>query len=759
MRRIAAILLVSLILGNHAYPASAAPLRAMLTVTVNSVDKGMHVVQVDGDDILIARNDVENLGLNNVPGAGAGAAAYVSLSSLAPALKFTVDEKTLTVVINVAAQYLAGTTVNMQDSGAIAAEHTSSTFLNYAVSKASQSSAALSGEFGTSVARGLLYASFSKDSSGITPGIVNWTFDSQAKMRRVTIGDADATAGDLGGSTQIRGIAIQRDWQLNSRFNRQVSNSLSGVVESPSTASIYVNGLLVGTQELPPGAFNLSNIPMINGSNNVQVVIRDAFGHEQVIQRTFYHSLSALNPGLSDYSFALGSQRDGLSGTPSSGRGPMAFVAHYIRGVNDTFTGGGDVSLTQGALDLGPSFVFATRYGQFTGEAQMSDAKDARGLAELLAYDYSGRGLGFNGEILMQTPQYSSVSVLPAEDRMLFRASGGITLPLGKRREISFRFSRGRDRDHGASNEFDTGTSVRIGRRLALALTYRMQNGYGGGGSGFYTTLSMPFGGDGELTSTSTFGGSDAGTSISAGRSARADQPLGYDVMYSRQTDQSQLGYDLEYYAAHGLYSAQRITAGGAASTQLSASGSVVYIDRGFYFSRPVEDAFVLVDASLPGVVVEENNQPMGKTDHHGKLFLPDAISYYQNEVRLNSSNAPMNYSFDKTLDRVTPSYRGGAVAHFALHRTQSFLGSVMVRENGKSIAPAYGQMTLSFPNGKNARSDIGENGEFYLENVPPGTYPAKIEYSKGTCSMKMTIPDVAQPYVRMGRLVCDGSP
>ncbi|MBV8639225.1 MAG: fimbrial biogenesis outer membrane usher protein [Candidatus Eremiobacteraeota bacterium] len=755
MRRIAAVLITSLILGRYASPASAAPQRAMLTMTVNSVDKGMHIVQVDGDDVLVSRNDVADLGLSKVPGTDRGTSAFISLASLAPALKFTVDEKTLTVAMTVAAQYLGDTTVSLTDSSAIAAERTSSAFVNYAVSKGTQSPVTLSGEFGSTVAQGLLYASFSKSSSGFVPGLINWTTDSQTKLRRIIIGDGSTTAGDLGGSTLIRGVTVQRDWQLNSRFNRQVSTSLNGIVESPSTASIYVNGLLVGTQELPPGAFNLSNIPLISGSNDVQVVIRDAFGHEQVIRRTFYHSLESLNPGLSDYSFALGFERNGLSGTNGSGNGPLAFVGHYVRGLTGTFTGGADMSFAQGAVNAGPSFVFATRLGQFTSEAQVSHAAGAGGFAGLVAYDYSGRSLGFNGELMMETPQYSSVSLLPGEDRMLFRASGGVSVPLGKQRMIEFRFSKGRDRDHGTSTEFDTGTSVRIARRLSLALAYRLQNGYGGGGSGFVTTLSMPFGGDGELTSTT---GNATGTSVSAGRSARADQPLGYDVMYSRQSDQSQLGYDLEYYGAHGLYSAQRITAGGETSTELSASGSVVYIDRGMYFSRPVQDAYVLVDASLPGVVVDENNQPMGKTDRNGKLFLPDAVSYYQNEVRLNSSNAPMNYSFDKTLDRVTPSYRGGAVAHFALHRTQSFLGTLIVHTASKAVAPAYGQLTLELANGKTARSDIGENGEFYLENVAPGTYPAKIEYKDGLCSMKMTIPNVAQPYVRMGTVRCDGS-
>lgn len=758
MRRAAAFVLASLILGSHVSVASAAGQRAMLTVTVNSVDKGMHVLLVDGDDVLVPRNDVADLGLSKVPGVDAGTSSSVSLTALAPAVKFTIDEKTLTVAITVAPQYLEGAKVSVVDMGAVAAEHTNSAFLNYAVSKDTQSPVTLSGEFGATLARGLLYASFSKSSLGITPGFVNWTSDSQAKMRRIIVGDASGTAGDLGGSTEIRGVTIQRDWQLNSRFNRQVSTSLSGIVESPSTASIYVNGLLVGTQALPPGAFNLSNIPLIAGANDVQVVIRDAFGHEQVIRKNYYHSLQALNPGLSDYSFSAGFERNAPGATTSSGHGPAAFLAHYLRGFTSAFTGGGDISVAQGAFDFGPSLVVASRFGQFTGEGQLSHASGAGGFAGLMAYDYSGRRFGFNGEVSLETPQYSSVSLSPADDRMLFRVSGGISVPIGTRRTIGFRFSKGRDRDHGSTTEFDTATTIKIARRLSLGIAYRMRNGYGGGGSGFFTTLSMPFGGGAELTSTTNFGGTDAGTSVSAGRSARVDQPLGYDVMYSRTAGQSQLGYDVEYYGVHGLYSAQRITADGQTSTQLSASGSVVYIDRGMYLSRPVDDAYVVVDASLPGVVVEENNRPMGKTDRHGKLFLPDAISYYQNEVRLNSSNAPMNYSFDKTLDRVTPSYRGGAVAHFALHRTQSFLGKLLVRDGAKSVAPAYGQLTIDLPSGKTARSDIGENGEFYLENLSPGTYPAKIDYKSGTCAMKVTIPDVAQPYVRMGTLTCDGT-
>jgi outer membrane usher protein len=57
--------------------------------------------------------------------------------------------------------------------------------------------------------------------------------------------------------------------------------------------------------------------------------------------------------------------------------------------------------------------------------------------------------------------------------------------------------------------------------------------------------------------------------------------------------------------------------------------------------------------------------------------------------------------------------------------------------------------------NDRQVNSPIGDRGEFYLENIPPGNYIAKVDYTKGMCSFDLNVPQSEQPLVNLGNLKC----
>ena len=124
------------------------------------------------------------------------------------------------------------------------------------------------------------------------------------------------------------------------------------------------------------------------------------------------------------------------------------------------------------------------------------------------------------------------------------------------------------------------------------------------------------------------------------------------------------------------------------------------------------------------------------------------------NRIGIGAADVPLDYTIDTTEQIIAPPFRGGALVTFPMQHTQNFLGTLVVDASKKSVIPAYGQLTVMVE-GKPAVSPLGKNGEFYLENLAAGKYPAKVEYKDGVCQFGLEIPVTDAPFVNLGTLHC----
>ena len=49
-----------------------------------------------------------------------------------------------------------------------------------------------------------------------------------------------------------------------------------------------------------------------------------------------------------------------------------------------------------------------------------------------------------------------------------------------------------------------------------------------------------------------------------------------------------------------------------------------------------------------------------------------------------------------------------------------------------------------------------GKRGEFYLENVSPGSHEARIERDGNPCTFRMTIPESDEMIIDIGEVFCE---
>ncbi len=78
---------------------------------------------------------------------------------------------------------------------------------------------------------------------------------------------------------------------------------------------------------------------MLTGAGQLQVVVTDALGREQVMVQPYYSGTALLRQGLDEFSFELGSARQDY-GSSSFAYGDVLGAATFRRGLSDSLTGG-----------------------------------------------------------------------------------------------------------------------------------------------------------------------------------------------------------------------------------------------------------------------------------------------------------------------------------------------------------------------------------------------------------------------------------
>ena len=315
-RRIFACALMLLVVALPGARVWAADQRAFLALSVNGIDCGTVMAVIRHSDVLLPVDDLTRAGLNlsSARRETIGNGSFVSLASLAPAFRYELDQKNVSIAVTASAGSFKPTNLDLatgQPPGMVFKSDTTG-FVNYSLTTTNLDSVSGFFEGGVTFHRLLFYSGLLLDNSSLVRGLTNIVWDDPANLRRLTLGDTALAAPVLGGGPFVGGLTFQKNFSLNPYFIQFPTQTISGSVTSPSTAYVYRNGVLIEQVQLPPGQFNLHQIPGLSGVSNTQVVIQNAFGGSQTINAPFYVGATLLQPGLNDYQYSIGELRYNL---------------------------------------------------------------------------------------------------------------------------------------------------------------------------------------------------------------------------------------------------------------------------------------------------------------------------------------------------------------------------------------------------------------------------------------------------------------
>ncbi len=750
---------------------------AILAIVLNGENKGEFIVALTEEgDFLLRSEDLRGMGFRELAGdiTLLGGDPHVSLRSIRGVV-FAYEEKTLTLRITAPPSLLPRRTIDFspQKQPKVYYPRDTGGFLNYGI----HYTAGRSFEFqsfdvtNTLGARAGDFLLLSDSTFSKTPEeekfirlLSSLTWDRRQDLQRAVAGDFFASSGDLGNSLNLGGVSVSKVFRIDPYFIRYPLADFSGLVAYPSQMEVYLDGNRIRTERVSPGEFDLRNISSYDGAGVVSVVIKDPFGKEQRITYPYYFTDTLLREGLHEYSYNAGFLRREF-GSRSNEYGGPAFSFFHRYGAGDSFTLGFRGEGDRDGMNAGPTATF--RFGLpgiVTTSLAGSLAKGGRGgAAGLLSHVYQDQRFSTRVSLRGFTKEYA-IAGSETEERTRYDAGAGIGYGTPELGFLSLN-ADGTKKYAGVNRRIlSLNYSRNIIRTTSLLLTYRNVREETATSEVFLGLTYYPW-----LDASASASYQRSGGTSTERIQVQKNPPVGEGVGFRGTLERNDSSSDsstlanpfLQYNGRYGIYSAEYLGefggAGGDRQTyRLSASGGVAAIGGTFGFSRPIQDSFGLVTVGrLEGVRVYQNNQEIGRTDPKGRVFVPNLGSYYENQVSIGDRDIPIEYSLSEVTKHVSPPLRSGSVIPFEVRKIQAVTGILRV-QSGEEVSPAEyyevkmqrGEEEIVFPTGK--------GGEFYLENVPPGTYRSLAEISGKSCSFDLTVPETDEMIVDLGVLTCE---
>jgi outer membrane usher protein len=691
----------------------------------------------------------------------------ISLNSLYPRVSYKIDMNASTIYIMAHPELLEDNVFDLSYYPAYEVLRTKdgSAFLNYSVRYSldenfDYTSLGVPWEIGSNIGGSLLFSNFSFTKTETDEKHVrlntNITVDDPKIHSRLIMGDFSASSGELGSGGSYGGLSFSSNFEPEPFFITSPGQDLTFMVESPSDVEIYVDDALVEQKNLPPGRFTFSNLPHATGSGKITVVIKDAYGRTKRLEKDFYTAPTLLKPGISEYSYNIGLKREEF-GLESFEYSDAEFLAFHRFGLSKYFTGGYRIETDGNVVNAGVTADFVLgKVGIFNLSLAGSLVEKEYGYAGSVGYTFSTRSFNFNLSGKGFTRNYSTLLITPLDDKPRLETNTGVGFNLGRFGTLSAFYSV---TDRFA--ETDTNTKT-------LFYSKGLSNGLALYASASRTetedvievasvNLSFLLGRSGSGNLNRKIQEDQTSETISFQKSAPAGPGFGYRFLARHEEDDlGDRNASIQYNGPYGVYSTGYSRSGELDSYDLNASGAISFIDGSLHLSRPITDSFALVKVEkLKGVKVSSNNQYVGKTSSRGKLLVPDLISYNSNLLSIEDNDIPVNYEIGEIEKNVSTPLRAGGMIKFAVSKLQGFTGYLFFANKGERVPAEYAGLEIKTAD-KLFETVVGKGGEFYLENIPSGQWPARLFLKDRHCAFKMAFPESDEIFVDMGEITCE---
>jgi outer membrane usher protein len=548
--------------------------------------------------------------------------------------------------------------------------------------------------------------------------------DIPALKAQLVVGDS-FTSGQIADSFRVRGVTLSSDPRMYPQSQQGYAPVVRGVAESNARVAIRQKGYVIYETTVAPGPFEISDLFATGYGGDLEVTVTEADGRKNTFLVPYTAVPQLLRPGQTQFSATAGQLRQ--YSVQSSA--PWVAQGTWQHGFNNTFTGFGAVTASQGYTQLNAGTAINTRYGALAlnlsaSNTQLPNAKSMRGQSVGFTFSKNFNNAGTN--LSLGAYRYSTSGYLGLLDAVNMRdiaSRGGDFGQYPHQRSrldlnINQKIGKGQLYFSGSSTDYWGGSARQISYSAGYSSSFKsvswsisaqrtrtqsvsynapLQTQTEAADSVFYgpgrvasgttdnrvmLTFSMPLGTAPKAPTFSTFlsndTGSNRGKSVQVGVSGSAgkNNNITYNVSANRDINQSSsqyfnasLGYQTNYANLRGGYSRN------GSSNQLSASadGGVVVHAGGVQFAQQLGDTIGLVEA--PGAAGASVSNAAGvRVSGNGYAIVPYLMPYQLNTINIDPKGTSEHVELKNTSVTVAP--RLGAVVKLKYQT-----------ENGRAVA------------------------------------------------------------------------
>lgn len=656
--------------------------------------------------------------------------------------------------------------------------------------------------------------------SGLKRRNTRLVYDRPEEALRFQAGDTTTRPAGFQRITDIMGVAAERAPRiLQPDTANRATTSHTFIVERPSQAEIAINGNIVRRLKLQPGSYDLRDLALVTGSNDVEVTLIDDTGARRTFNQSTYFDRRLLSVGDSEWSLAGGVPSYFKDGEREYVEDEYAASAFYRWGVTDRVTGDVNVQADSRVGLAGAGFLAATPWGFFATRTALSHSNAGNGFAIGLDWDLINFG-DFNGLVgneqsgarqsLRLSAEYRSNNfrlpgdflttasglIYPASDYWL-RLSASYTAPIGwgLSATLAGRYQFGRDDDASQT------PYALLGDRYGADITF----------SGALTEMingSISFGYSNEsylLTANSdpsdnqsadpefrimarAFVRMDSNTHVTASHDSLNRQSIatGYhtsgqgvdrweatvDAYSDPRPSSGALGGTLGYYGnraevrlAHNTSLTDMTWSGlsaelGQQRTSLRVGTSIAFADGKVGVGAPVRGGFAVVypHESLEDktITIGTRDQILARADGWGPAVVPNLPAYSPTSLPIDVDDLPIGYSLGAGAFDVRAPYRGGYALMVGSGHSVSAYGT-LVDTRGAPLQLLSG---IAYRVGDRTREVTvitNAAGRFAAEGLAPGHWRIEMSGEEQTLAYALDVPEGTDGLVRAGTLRPDG--
>ena len=598
---------------------------------------------------------------------------------------------------------------------------------------------------------GLLTSSFTAGSTGGARLMSTYQTDQIDSLKTLRIGDGYNSTGAWGRAVLYGGIQYGANFAIRPDFVSAAMPRVSGKALLPSTVDVYVNNALRTRQNVNAGPFSIQNLPVITGTGEVQVVVKDLLGHEQLITQSYFVSPNLLREGLVDDSYEFGWLRQNYGLTSNDYSDPFATVT-YRKGLTNNMTGEARIELEKGLVAAGGSA--AATLPAIRSEVESSLAlSDASGLSPgamtSLGYNYLGRSWSANARLQLYNLFFRQLGSDPANLPQQI-GSVHISAPLGHgTMSVSYLRHLSQGQSMTRIVNFNYSQKVADGLFASFILLKTMSSG---AGTIAEITLTKIFD-QKHFGSSTLYGGPGAPTLYTDfQQAAPRNEGTGYRLAVMNGGDSARQEASVTRNQSFGSLQADLVRLGGDVNSRLSAQGGIDVLGDGVYFSRGHDEGFAIIEVKdIPGVSVYLENQLVAHTDQRGRAVVSNLLAYQKNHIRIDPLTLPMEASVNDVEKIVIPRSQGGVLVDFEVLKTRSAILRI-VQTDGNPLPP----WTPVEVAGMERAFVSGNRGEVFVDlpNLKGNRVTAHPAGSPA-CELSVDLPDSVSTVPFLGPLTC----